>query len=97
MAIIDVDAVLAAIGFKEASDFSEFCRGLGDDCPAAGDKKKWHAVWRALDEAVELGLCEVHRVKGRFDTAQLTEEGANRIREKLDRERGLFSFIARAQ
>jgi hypothetical protein len=95
--VIDIDTVLAAIGFREASDFNEFCKGLCDHCPAAGDKKGWHAVWRALDEAVEMKLCRLKRSRGRFVCAQLAEEGANRIRQKLDQERGLFSFIARAQ
>jgi hypothetical protein len=94
---IDIDVVLSALSSIEPSDFSEFCRGLGDHCPAAGDKKGWHAVWRALDEAVEMKLCRLKRSRGRFVCAQLTEEGANRIRQKLDQERGLFSFIARAQ
>jgi hypothetical protein len=41
------------------------------------------------------GLVEIDRIGGKIDQLQLTTDGANRVRDKLDASRGLLSYIER--
>lgn len=86
---MDEDKVLAAIGSTESSTFNEMCSALEGDCPE--DKDGWRELFKTLRTLENGGFIDVTRVKGNIDSLILTESGANRIREKLDKRRGLFA------
>lgn len=89
---MDEDKILAAIGFTEPSSFNEFCRSY-DDCPAKGDTAGWREVFATLEYLEHQGLIKIDRAGKKIDTMILTEEGASRIRAKLDAKRGLFQEL----
>jgi hypothetical protein len=91
---MDENTILSAIGSTEESDFNEFCRGLGSDCPESGDREGWREVFNHLRTLERSGFIEVSRTGNKIDSLILTEAGANRIREKLDSKRGLFGAMA---
>lgn len=84
------ETVLAAIGSTEETTFNEFCNALAGDCPDAGDRDGWRAVFNFLRLLEQHGFVEISRTGGKIDTMMLTEAGANRIREKMDGRRGLL-------
>jgi DNA-binding transcriptional ArsR family regulator len=86
------DTILSAIGSTEPSDFNEFCRGLGADCP--DDREGWREVFNHLRILEQHGFIEVSRTGNKIDSMILTKAGANRIREKLDSRRGLFAEMS---
>lgn len=92
---VDIDTVLAAVGATECSDFNDLCRGLGSNRPQ--ERGEWADLFRTIEQAERDGLVEVSRIEvdgqKRIDTLILTEEGANRVRAKLDSKRGLLGLI----
>lgn len=90
---MDVDTVLAACSSSEPSTFSELCAGLGDSCPDKGDKSAWRDLFQTLDNCERDGLVDIDRVGGKLESVILTDAGADRVREKLDRRRGLLSVL----
>jgi hypothetical protein len=86
---MDEDNILAAIGSTEPSSFSEFCRAL-KDCPAKGDTAAWREVFATLEWLEHQKLVIVERNGRSIESLILTEAGADRIREKLDKGRGLL-------
>jgi hypothetical protein len=87
------ETVLAAIGSTEETSFNEFCRALGDDCPESGNRNGWREVLSHLGTLERHGFIEISRTQGKIDAMILTAAGANRIRENLDRRRGLLSAL----
>lgn len=94
---LNLDTILSAIGSTEPSTFSEFCSALGDDCPASGDKNGWRAVMNFIGLGERSGFIEVDRVGGKIDSLQLTRQGADRVRSKLDAKRGLLGYLNQAE
>jgi hypothetical protein len=92
---VDVDTVLEAIGSTEASDFNDLCRGLGSNLPE--ERSEWADLFRTIEEAEREGLVEVERDdvsgKQRIATVILTPAGADRVRAKLDSQRGLLGLM----
>lgn len=78
---MNILTVLNAVSSTEASTFSEFCRGLGGDCPERGDKEAWADLFDTVNAAETLNLVEVERSNGRIETLILTDTGAERVRE----------------
>lgn len=93
--MIELDTLLAAIGSQGPSDFNELCRGLGGDVPQSTGE--WAELFRLIEQAERDDLVEVSRIevdkRMRIDTIILTPSGADRIRGKLDAERGLFGLM----
>ncbi len=89
---MDDITILAAVGSTEETSFSEFCSAL-DDCPESGDRDGWREVFNLLRQLETHGFVEVSRTKGKIDSMILTEAGANRVRERLDKRRGLLSAL----
>lgn len=87
---MDKDRLLDCVGSTEPSTFSEFLRALEDDCPEKGDKPAWAKLFSLIEECERDGLLVVERVKGKVDSLQLTPEGADAVRDRLDAKRGLF-------
>jgi hypothetical protein len=75
--------ILTAIPVTEPGSFNEILRALGDDAPERGDKTAWSEFFRTIDAFEQSGLIEVERRDGRFESAQLTDLGAERAREAL--------------
>jgi len=92
---MDIDTLLSAIGSTEETTFNELCQALGDDCPERGNTPEWRDLFRTVSCAEKEGLVRVDRVGGKIGTLILTEAGAARVREKLDRRRGLLNYIER--
>ena len=85
--------VLSAISFTEPSDFNEFCRGLGKDCPAKGDTADWRELFSLLNECEQDGLVIVERSGRSIESVTLTDAGATLVRAQLDNKRGLFATL----
>jgi hypothetical protein len=83
------DGILAAIGSTEPSSFSEFCRSL-KDCPAKGDTAAWRELFAALEWLEHQKLIVIERSGRSIESLILTEDGADRIRGRLDDARGLL-------
>lgn len=88
--MLDDDKVLMCIGSTEETSFSEFCQALAGDCPEGKDE--WREMFQQLRRLESGGLIEVSKLDGKIDGMILTEAGASRIRDKLDRRRGLLSI-----
>jgi hypothetical protein len=94
-----VDGLMKCIGSTEPSTFNEFCRALQerDLLPPKSDQEEWKTVWARIHSKLEhlerQGLIDVDRVGGKIDSLQLTEAGADMIREEMDKERGLFQKL----
>lgn len=86
-----IDTVLAAVGSTEPSDFNDLCRGLG--CHVPQERSEWADLFRTIEECEQDGLVEVSRLEGKIDTIMLTKDGADRVRAKLDANRGLFASL----
>lgn len=78
---MELEKLLKSIGSTEESSFSEICQGLGDDCPAWGDREAWGELFGLLSRAERQGLIEVTRINGKIDGAILTEEGVARLKK----------------
>lgn len=87
---MDEETILAAIGSTEETTFSEFCNALAGDCPEGKDE--WREMFSTLRQLERDGWIEVSKTDGKIDGLILSEAGANRIREKLDKRRGLLSI-----
>jgi len=92
MSTFTEDQILSAIGSTEPSSFSEFCRALSD-CPARGDTAAWREVFAALEWCEHQGWVVIERSGRSIESLILTKAGANKIREKLDKSRGLFANL----
>jgi len=86
------DDILAAIGSTEPSSFSEFCREL-KDCPVKGDTAAWRELFATLEWLEHQKLIVIERSGRSIESLILTEHGADRVRGKLDKTRGLFRSI----
>ncbi len=86
------DDVLAAIGSTEASTFPEFCRGLASR-PPKGDRDGWREVFASLERLQHQGLLTLTRNGRDVESLRLTPAGADRVRAKLDAQRGLFAQL----
>lgn len=75
------ETILAAIGFTEPSTFSEFCEALGDDCPQSGNRAEWTDVFGKLRVLESERYVIIVRDRQNIQQLQLTEKGANRIRD----------------
>ena len=95
--MIDTDTLLKAISATGPTDFKDLCDGLRGCMPSRDNKSAWRdfwrAVWQQLEEMERAGFVEVIRKENRFESAILTESGADRIREKLDKARPLFGAL----
>ena len=89
---MDEDIVLAAIGSTEPSTFNEFCRAL-KDCPIKGDTAGWREVFATLEWLEHQGLVVIERSGRSIESLILTGAGADRIRAKLDKGRGLLASL----
>jgi DNA-binding transcriptional ArsR family regulator len=87
------EVILSAIGSTEETTFSEFCSALGGDCPESGGREGWREVFNHLRILERHGFVEISRSGNKIDSMVLTEAGANRIREKLDNQRGLLTML----
>lgn len=83
------EEILLAIGFTEASTFGEFCGALGDKKPS--NKGEWRVLFQNLSTYQAEGLVEVIREGGDIATLQLTERGANMLKDIADARRPMFS------
>ncbi len=72
--MISDNVVLAAIGSTEESDFGEFCRGLGSDCPQKGDKAEWSDLFQQLNRLEQTGFVTISRAGRNIDAMILTEQ-----------------------
>ncbi len=91
--MLDEQRMLLAIGSTEPSTFSEICKALEEDCPTKGDRAAWSRFFRILTDLEAQGNVEIDRIKGNIDQAQLTPQGADRIRGELDSRRGLLGYL----
>jgi hypothetical protein len=89
---MDEDNILAAIGSTEPSSFNEFCSGL-KDCPAKGDREGWREVFATLEWLERQKLVVIERSGRSIESLILTDAGADRIREKMDKGRGLLEGL----
>jgi hypothetical protein len=89
---MDEDIILSAIGSTEPSTFGEFCSAL-KDCPAKGDREGWREVFATLEWLEHQELVTIERSGRSIESLMLTSAGANRIREKLDKRRGLLASL----
>lgn len=90
---MDEITVLKAIGATEASDFSEFCRGMRNECPAKGDTTGWRELFSLLSDCEREKLVTVERNGRIIESLQLTEADAALVRSQLDDHRGLFAGL----
>jgi len=89
---VDEDVILAAIGSTEPSTFNEFCRAL-KDCPMKGDTAGWREVFATLEWLEHQKLVVIERNGRSIESLILTDAGADRIREKMDKGRGLLASL----
>lgn len=83
--------ILGAIGFTEETNFDDFCRALGKDCPKAGEKAEWAKLFKTIRSLAERRLLGAKWDQdNRFVAAQLTTAGRDRYREHLDKQRPLL-------
>lgn len=78
--MIDEHDVLAAISFKSATGFSEFCSAL-NDCPERGDREGWRELFSLLNKCERNGFVIIERDGRNIESLQLTDAGAARFRE----------------
>lgn len=93
--MLEVDDVLTAVGSTATADFNDLCRGLGANLPQ--ERAEWADLFRTIEQAEREGLVEVDRDdvsgKQRIATVILTPAGADRVRAKLDANRGLLGLM----
>ena len=84
--------ILSVIGSTEPSTFFDLCNGLRrlDICPEKGDKTGWGTLFRKLGEYEAEGLCKTVRKNKNIETIQLTQSGADKVRDFADSKRELF-------
>lgn len=89
---MDEYTILSAIGSTDETTFGEFCSAL-DGCPESGDRAGWREVFNQLRILEQHGFIEISRTGNKIDSMILTEAGANRVRERLDKRRGLLAAM----
>lgn len=95
---MDRDIVLSAVASTEPSTIWEFFDGLGEHCPAKCDRQAWREVYELVEQLGKEGLMKIYRDAGKkIVKLQLTEAGAETVRELLDRKRGLLEFLKSKQ
>lgn len=88
-----IETILSAIGSTEPSNFFEFLKGLGADCPEKGDRDGYRELFNQLKELERNGLVDIERRDGQIEWLQLTEAGANSIRAYMDSKRPLLGLM----
>jgi hypothetical protein len=72
--------ILETVPSTDSIEFSEFCNDY-PDTPAKGDKQAWSALFRQLDDLKREGLLRIEREDGRISEMELTEAGAQWVRD----------------
>lgn len=87
--------LLSIVGSTEPSTFFEFCNGLRniDLIPEKGDKVGWSQLFRCVNDLERREYVTVKRLKGRIESIQLTQKGADSVREFADKTRTLFNNL----
>lgn len=86
------EIVLSAIGSTEPSSFNELCSGLDRHCPE--ERSEWAQLFKIIKKLETAKLVEVTRDGRDIEGLQLTEAGANRIRDRKDAGRALLQVMA---
>lgn len=88
----DVDeALLALVWRTEPMNFGQWCNALRDAGMYPANKPEWASIFRRLDVLENEGLIEVERTSDdNLSQMILTDAGADRVRAKLDENRGLL-------
>lgn len=74
--------LLNSIGSTEPSDFNEICAGLKSQDSLPEGKAEWSSFFRLLDDCESKGLIELDKIKGKIESAQLTENGVDFLKRK---------------
>lgn len=85
------EQILSVIPLTEPDDFRTFCNSLGDDCPQ--ERTEWAELFNTLRLLERQGDIMIDRLGRRIEFLQLTEQGANRIREFNDAKRPLLQLL----
>lgn len=89
--------LLSIIGYTEPSTFFELCDGLRrpdiNMCPAKGDKASWAGLFINLRALADDGLLIVKTVNKRMESFQLTDAGADIVRDFADGRRPILEAI----
>lgn len=89
--MLNDEIILSAIGSTEASSFNEFCGALDRHCPE--ERSEWAQLFKAVRKLEAAGFIEITRDGKDIEGLQLTDAGANRIRDKKDAGRALLQAM----
>lgn len=83
--------VLSCIGSTEPSDFNEFCSALKRNDIMPDGKSEWAELFKVLRMLEDDVMVDIERIKGKIESLQLTQLGANSIRDYASSKRGLLN------
>lgn len=86
--------ILSVVGYTEATTFFELCNGLrspeNNICPEKGDKPAWATLFRFIDDLESEDYLVVQRDGRRTESLQLTDKGADAVRDWADNKRSII-------
>jgi hypothetical protein len=87
--------LLKLIWSTEPMGFFDLCNAMRQEgtCPAKGEKAEWGALFRHLGELEGAGWIKCERIKKNLESLQLTDKGADVVRNFADSKRPIFDVL----